>query len=88
MVARSWTFKEKWIATGIVSAFTFISPVSSSMIAPATSQLAKEFGITSSVVEAMAVSVFILGYGTFLAQHVAKHVTGCFGRQEPCQCRV
>ena len=66
-VIRSWTYKKKWTATAIVSAFTFISPVSSSMIAPASAQLAKDFGITSSVVEAMVTSVFILGYGTLLS---------------------
>lgn len=55
--------REKWIATLIVSAFTFISPVSSSMIAPASGQLASEFGITNSAVLAMTTSVFVLGYG-------------------------
>lgn len=33
------------------------------MIAPATDQLAQQFGITSAVVMAMATSVFVLGYG-------------------------
>ena len=60
---KSWSYKKKWIATLIVSSFTFISPVSSSMIAPASTQLAEEFGITSNVLMAMATSVFVLGYG-------------------------
>jgi hypothetical protein len=47
----------------IVSAFTFISPVSSSMVAPASSQLAEQFDIHSSVVLAMITSVFVLAYG-------------------------
>ena len=59
----SWTFRKKWMATVIVSFFTFISPVSSSMVAPATSQIVDEFGITNSVIQAMVTSVFILGYG-------------------------
>ena len=33
------------------------------MIAPASTQLAEEFGITSNVLMAMATSVFVLGYG-------------------------
>jgi multidrug resistance protein len=45
-----------------VSAFTFISPVSSSMIAPASEQLAKHFDIHSTVLLAMTTSIFILGY--------------------------
>ncbi|EIN05407.1 MFS general substrate transporter [Punctularia strigosozonata HHB-11173 SS5] len=59
---RNWTFRRKWAATVIVSAFTFISPVSSSMIAPAAGQVAEQFGITSSVVLAMSISVFVLAY--------------------------
>jgi len=59
----SWTYRKKWMATVIVSFFTFISPVSSSMVAPATSQIVDEFGITNSVIQAMVTSVFILGYG-------------------------
>ena len=59
----SWGFKQKWAATAIVSAFTFISPVSSSMIAPASGQLAEQFGIESSVVIALTTSVFVLAYG-------------------------
>jgi MFS family permease len=47
----------------IVSAFTFISPVSSSMIAPASRQLAERFDIHSTVLLAMTVSVFVLAYG-------------------------
>jgi len=59
---RNWNFSKKWGATVIVSAFTFISPVSSTMIAPASGQLAEQFGIDSTVVLAMTTSVFVLGY--------------------------
>ncbi|PCH40176.1 MFS polyamine transporter [Wolfiporia cocos MD-104 SS10] len=59
---KNWSFKKKWAATAIVSAFTFISPVSSSMIAPASDQLAEQFGITNSAVIALLTSIFILAY--------------------------
>ena len=59
----SWPYRRKWAATFVVSSFTFISPVSSSMIAPATAQVAREFGITNNVLIAMTTSVFVLGYG-------------------------
>ncbi|KAI0947331.1 hypothetical protein AcV7_009784 [Taiwanofungus camphoratus] len=59
---KNWSFKKKWAATAIVSAFTFISPVSSSMIAPASDQLAREFSITNSAVIALVTSVFVLAY--------------------------
>lgn len=59
----SWSFGRKWAATAIVSAFTFISPVSSSMVAPATDVIASQFGITNEVLIAMTTSIFILAYG-------------------------
>ncbi|KAI5120744.1 hypothetical protein M0805_007818 [Coniferiporia weirii] len=59
---RNWTYRKKWIVTIIVTAFTLISPVSSSMVAPATDQIAKEFGTTNTVIIAMTTSVFVLGY--------------------------
>ncbi|KIP12227.1 hypothetical protein PHLGIDRAFT_62113 [Phlebiopsis gigantea 11061_1 CR5-6] len=59
---KNWSFKRKWAATAIVSAFTFISPVSSSMIAPATQQIAEQFNLTSSVVIALTTSIFVLAY--------------------------
>ena len=59
----SWPYRQKWAATIVVSSFTFISPVSSSMIAPAAAQVAEELGITSNAIVAMTTSIFILGYG-------------------------
>lgn len=59
---KNWAFRKKWMATTIVSLFTFISPVSSSMVAPATSQVVEEFAVTSSALQAMVTSVFVLGY--------------------------
>ncbi|KAI0050075.1 MFS general substrate transporter [Auriscalpium vulgare] len=59
---KNWTFRKKWSAMLIVSAFTFISPVSSSMVAPAAQQISDQFGITSSAIAAMTISVFVLAY--------------------------
>jgi len=59
---RNWTTVKKWQATFIVSSFTFISPVSSSMIAPCSSLVATEFGITNSVTLATVTSIFVLAY--------------------------
>jgi len=46
----------------VVSSFTFISPVSSSMVAPALPSIAKEFGITTEVESQLVLSIFILAY--------------------------
>ena len=61
----SWPYRQKWAATFVVSSFTFITPVSSAMIAPAATQVAEQLGITSNVLVAMTISIFILGYGEY-----------------------
>ncbi|KAF4594382.1 hypothetical protein EYR40_009186 [Pleurotus pulmonarius] len=61
---KNWSYKKKWAATIVVSSFTFISPVSSSMIAPAAEAMSRDFGITSNVVTALTISVFVLAYGS------------------------
>lgn len=38
------------------------------MVAPATLQIAGEFGVTSTAIIAMMTSVFVLGYGKLCAQ--------------------
>ncbi|KAG6860812.1 hypothetical protein C0995_007313 [Termitomyces sp. Mi166 len=62
MNPKNWVFRRKWAATIVVSCFTFITPVSSSMVAPATLQIAGEFSVTSTAIIAMMTSVFVLGF--------------------------
>ncbi|OBZ79510.1 hypothetical protein A0H81_01194 [Grifola frondosa] len=57
-----WPQRRKWAAALTVSAFTFISPVSSSMVAPAASQIADAFGIHESFKTSLNVSIFVLAY--------------------------
>ncbi|KAG1724529.1 MFS polyamine transporter [Suillus lakei] len=59
---KNWSNRRKWAATIIISSFTFISPGSSSMIAPATGQVASAFGINNDVVLALTTSIFVLAY--------------------------
>ncbi|KAF7364751.1 MFS polyamine transporter [Mycena venus] len=59
---KNWSRKKKWAATLVVSSFTLISPVSSSMIAPASAQVAEDFGITNDVVIGLVTSIFVLAY--------------------------
>lgn len=53
---------KKWATTMLVSAFTFISPVSSSMVAPALEIMARDLGITSTVESQMTLSIFVLAF--------------------------
>lgn len=59
---KNWPKYKKWTATILVSCFTFISPVSSTMLAPALPTLAEEFKITSSVETYLLMSIFLLAY--------------------------
>jgi MFS family permease len=59
---KNWSFGRKWAATAIVSLFSLISPVSSSMIAPALPALDAEFHITNAVESQIMLSVFVLAY--------------------------
>ncbi|KAK9323506.1 major facilitator superfamily domain-containing protein [Lipomyces orientalis] len=59
---KNWSAKKKWFTTFIVSSFTFITPVSSSMVAPALATMAAEFQIMSDVESQLVLSIFILAY--------------------------
>ena len=59
---KNWPNKKKWAATIMVSLFTFISPVSSSMVAPALDSLAADLHITNEVLSQLTMSVFVLAY--------------------------
>lgn len=59
---KNWSMKRKWAATFIVSSFTLVSPISSSMIAPALTSISAEFNITSEVEASLTLSIFVLAY--------------------------
>jgi hypothetical protein len=61
----SWSLERKWGTTIIVSAFTFIGSISSSIIAPTSKQLAERFEIHNNVLLAITTSVFILAHGVY-----------------------
>ncbi|GBE85551.1 Efflux pump vrtL [Sparassis crispa] len=58
----NWSYRRKWAATVVVSAFAFITPVTSSIIAPASLQLTEHFGIGNSTELACVTSIFVLAY--------------------------
>ncbi|KAJ5949934.1 MFS multidrug transporter [Penicillium verhagenii] len=59
---KNWSKGNKWAAVVMVSMFTFISPVSSSMVAPALDALAADLHIKSEIVTQLTMSIFILAY--------------------------
>lgn len=59
---KNWSIKRKWAAALIVSCFTLLSPVCSSMIAPALTSISTEFKITNEVEAQLTLSIFVLAY--------------------------
>ncbi|KAG6914330.1 hypothetical protein DXG01_000978 [Tephrocybe rancida] len=60
---RNWSKRRRWIVTLVVSLFTFISPVASSISSPALPQISKDLGmLPGSILENMSLSIFVLAY--------------------------
>ncbi|KAF8966604.1 multidrug resistance protein 4 [Flammula alnicola] len=60
--ARNWPLRKKWTAVCIVSAYTFLSPLASSMMAPGIPEVAMKYGITNTTVMALTLSIFLLSF--------------------------
>jgi multidrug resistance protein len=60
--ARNWSSRRKWAATAIVSLYTFVSPLASSMMAPGLPKFAIQYNITNPTIVAMTLSIFLLSF--------------------------
>ncbi|KAL9117180.1 MAG: hypothetical protein Q9187_006285, partial [Circinaria calcarea] len=60
---KNWPTSKRWVATLIVSSFTFFTPLSSTMISPSTAAIASDLGINSPAEVEIILSVFLLGLG-------------------------
>lgn len=59
----------------LISAFTFVSPLASSMLAPAMSYLAEDLGVTDDKLLSFSVIIFLLGYVVSVLPAVLLHMT-------------
>lgn len=59
---RNFPQRKKWLILGMISAITFLCPLASSIFAPGTSFMMREFGETSHLLAAFTISVFVLGF--------------------------
>ncbi|RDW63548.1 hypothetical protein BP6252_11093 [Coleophoma cylindrospora] len=59
---KNWLPRRKWAATLVMSSFTFITPVASSIVAPAFNAIGSEFHISSQLELSLMLSIFILAY--------------------------
>ncbi|SPO40368.1 related to MFS multidrug transporter [Pseudozyma flocculosa] len=76
---RNWSQHRRWAVVLIVSSYTFLSPLASSMIAPALPLLSEQFGVTSSVQQNLMLSTFVLAYA--LGPLVLAPLSEMFGRR-------
>lgn len=58
----NWTNKKKWLNCSIIAALTFLTPLASSMVAPAVPLIMKDFHSDNSTIASFVVSIYILGY--------------------------
>ncbi|KAJ7462124.1 multidrug resistance protein 4 [Mycena latifolia] len=59
---RNWSFGKKWASAGVVSLYTFVSPLSSSIMAPGLPEVAVKYGITNETIVAMTLSIFLISF--------------------------
>ncbi|KAM0788954.1 hypothetical protein ACM66B_003029 [Microbotryomycetes sp. NB124-2] len=59
---QNWPRRERLAATFVVASFTFLSPLSSTMIAPAANQVARALNISTEFETQMITSIFVLAY--------------------------
>lgn len=57
---RNWSALKKWTTTTLVSFYTFLAPLGSSMMAPGLPDIALRYHITNPTVLALTLSVFLL----------------------------
>lgn len=59
---RNWPVSTKVYQTAIVSLYTLITPMSSTICSPAMGAISKEFGITNVTIKALTVSIMVLAF--------------------------
>jgi hypothetical protein len=53
---------KKWALLALISAFTLVSPLASSMFSPAVVYMGEEFGESNEIILALSVSIYLIGY--------------------------
>ncbi|THV46811.1 hypothetical protein BGAL_0358g00100 [Botrytis galanthina] len=76
---RNLPDKKKWLMLASVSLITFLSPLSSSIVAPGITLMNKEFGTTSDILDTFVVSMFIFGFAA--GPLVLSPLSEIYGRQ-------
>ncbi|PYI33265.1 polyamine transporter 3 [Aspergillus indologenus CBS 114.80] len=75
---KNWSPMRKWKAIFAMSSFVFMSPLSSTIVAPALPAIASDLNITQPAVEQMVLSIFLLGFAC--GPLVASPLSEIYGR--------
>ncbi|KXH62696.1 major facilitator superfamily transporter [Colletotrichum salicis] len=59
---KNWNRRQKWTTSLIISSFAFLSPLSSSIAAPALGPIGHDLHITNDVERQLVLSIFLLTY--------------------------
>lgn len=59
---KNWSIRRKWLATITVAMCAFITPVASSIVAPALEDIAAELHVAPGFQTSMLLSIFVLAY--------------------------
>jgi fucose permease len=60
---RSLSLQRRWAIAALISIFTFISPMSSSIVAPALDDIGRDLHITGSFTKQLVLSIYLLLHG-------------------------
>lgn len=74
----NWSFKLKLTNVALVSAWTFLTPLASSMVAPGILNILSDFHSSSATLGSFVVSIYILGYA--LGPLVVAPMSEIYGR--------
>ncbi|KAJ7483888.1 multidrug resistance protein 4 [Mycena galericulata] len=75
---RNWPLVKKWTTAAIVSLYTFVPPLSSSIMAPGLPEVAEKYHITNATVLALTLSIFLISYG--VAPLILAPLSEIYGR--------
>ncbi|KAK7753312.1 hypothetical protein SLS62_004831 [Diatrype stigma] len=59
---KNWPYSRRWAVVFVVSTFTLMSPMSSSMIAPSLTAIGEDLDIPDGFGRVLALSIFVLAY--------------------------
>lgn len=54
--------RKKWLIVGLLSTITLVTPFASSILAPGIESVMADFHTTNTIIGAMTVSIYLLGY--------------------------